>query len=78
MKINIHAAKTHFSQLVERALKGEEVIIARHGKPLLRLVPITDSGVLRPVERHPYPSSTAEIEEVLRPLDEGELEDWYR
>jgi len=40
MEINIHEAKTHLSRLVERAQKGEEVIIAKAGKPLVRLVAI--------------------------------------
>jgi prevent-host-death family protein len=39
--VNIHAAKTHLSRLVERASGGEEIIIARAGKPLARLVPLT-------------------------------------
>ena len=38
--VNIHAAKTHFSRLVERAAKGEEIIIARAGRPVARLVPL--------------------------------------
>lgn len=38
--INIHAAKTHFSGLVERAEKGETIIIARAGKPVAQLTPI--------------------------------------
>ena len=38
--VNIHAAKTHFSQLVERAARGEAVTIAKAGKPLVRLVPV--------------------------------------
>lgn len=38
--VNMHKAKTTLSQLVERALAGEEVIIARDGTPLVRLVPI--------------------------------------
>lgn len=37
---NIHAAKTHFSGLVERVEKGETIIIARAGKPVARLVPL--------------------------------------
>ncbi len=37
---NIFEAKTHLSRLIEKALKGEEVIIARHGKPLVRLEPV--------------------------------------
>jgi len=41
MFVNIHEAKTHFSRLVNQALKGEEVIITRGGTPLIRLVPYT-------------------------------------
>jgi prevent-host-death family protein len=36
--INIHAAKTHLSRLVDEAAAGEEIIIARAGKPVARLV----------------------------------------
>jgi prevent-host-death family protein len=35
---NIHEAKTHLSDLIERAIRGEEIIIARAGKPVVRLV----------------------------------------
>ena len=38
--VNIHAAKTHFSRLVERAERGEEIIIARAGRPVARLMPL--------------------------------------
>lgn len=38
--VNIHQAKTHFSQLVERAERGEEIVIARAGKPVARLMPL--------------------------------------
>jgi prevent-host-death family protein len=38
--VNIHEAKTHLSRLVERAVQGEPVIIARAGKPLVRLVAV--------------------------------------
>ena len=38
--INLHAAKTQLSRLVDRASRGEEIIIARHGKPVARLVPL--------------------------------------
>jgi prevent-host-death family protein len=37
-QVNIHAAKTHFSQLVEEVEAGAEVIVARAGKPILKLV----------------------------------------
>lgn len=35
---NIHEAKTHLSKLIERALQGEEVVIAKAGTPLVKLV----------------------------------------
>jgi prevent-host-death family protein len=38
--VNMHQAKTSLSRLVERALAGEDVVIARNGKPLVRLVPV--------------------------------------
>ena len=38
--INIHAAKTHLSRLVEQAAAGEEIIIAKAGKPIARLMPL--------------------------------------
>ncbi len=37
---NIHEAKTHFSKLLERVLNGEEVIIAKAGKPVARILPV--------------------------------------
>jgi prevent-host-death family protein len=36
--VNIHEAKTHFSRLVQRVEAGEEVVIARGGRPIARLV----------------------------------------
>ena len=39
MKVNIHDAKTHLSRLVDRAAAGEEITIARAGKPVAKLVP---------------------------------------
>jgi prevent-host-death family protein len=38
--VNMHEAKTHLSRLVERAANGEEVIIAKSGRPVAKLVPI--------------------------------------
>lgn len=38
--VNMHQAKSSLSRLVERALAGDEVVIARNGEPLVRLVPI--------------------------------------
>lgn len=38
--INVHEAKTHLSKLLDRAVAGEDVIIAKAGKPMVRLVRI--------------------------------------
>ena len=40
MIVDIHEANAHFSQLVYRALSGEEVIVAKAGEPMVRLTPI--------------------------------------
>ena len=40
--VNIHAAKTQLSRLVEAAAAGEEIIIAKSGKPVARLVPLAE------------------------------------
>ncbi|WP_201865356.1 type II toxin-antitoxin system Phd/YefM family antitoxin [Microvirga soli] len=39
--VNIHHAKTHLSRLVERAAKGESFVIAKAGKPLVKVVPLS-------------------------------------
>jgi prevent-host-death family protein len=39
--VNIHAAKTHFSRLVDEAADGQEIVIAKAGKPVAKLVPLT-------------------------------------
>ena len=44
---NIHEAKCRLSQLIEHALNGEEVIIAKAGQPMVRLVPIRPDESLR-------------------------------
>ena len=46
--VNMHEAKTHLSRLVERAEHGEEIIIARSGRPVARLMPLAET--LRPRE----------------------------
>lgn len=41
LQMNIHEAKTHLSRLLEELENGEDIIIARHGKPVARLIPYT-------------------------------------
>lgn len=42
--INIHAAKTHLSRLVEDASAGEEIVIAKAGRPIAKLVPLENTA----------------------------------
>jgi prevent-host-death family protein len=39
---NVHEAKTHLSRLVEEAVAGEDIVIAKAGKPRVRLVPVDE------------------------------------
>lgn len=45
--VNVHQAKTHFSKLLERVRRGEEIIIAKAGKPVAKLVPLGGDGARR-------------------------------
>jgi prevent-host-death family protein len=68
--VNVHAAKTHLSSLLDRVLRGEEIIIARAGKPVARLTPFT------PTER-PLGFVSARINtSFFEPLPAEELAAW--
>jgi prevent-host-death family protein len=45
--VNIHDAKTNFSKLLKRVQLGDEIVIAKAGKPIARLVPFRDKGTAR-------------------------------
>jgi prevent-host-death family protein len=47
VEVNVHEAKTHLSRLLERAMEGEEVIIMRAGRKLVRLDPMETAPVQR-------------------------------
>lgn len=47
--VNIHEAKTHLSRLIERVEAGEEITLARAGRPVARLVPVRRSREPRPL-----------------------------
>jgi prevent-host-death family protein len=75
--VNMHQAKTSLSRLVARALAGEEVVIARNGKPLVRLVPVAKVPTRRIPGRSKgriwispdFEFTTAEIEELFERSD---------
>lgn len=70
--VNVHEAKTHFSKLLERAHQGEEVIVAKAGKPYARLVPLAETAP----ERRPGRLAGRVDDAFFEPLPEEELEAW--
>jgi len=75
--VNIHEAKTHLSRLVERVEAGEEITLARAGRPVARLVPYVRSakprtpglwkGRIRLAPDWDSPKTNAEIAELFDP-----------
>ena len=49
--INIQAAKTHLSRLVEEAVAGEDIVLAKAGRPMVRLTPVRAAGTRRKLGR---------------------------
>jgi prevent-host-death family protein len=74
--VNMHEAKTNLSKLAEAASKGEEVIIAKAGKPYVRLMPV-EAKRKRVLGGFGPPLSDKAVAESMRPLSEEELKDWY-
>jgi prevent-host-death family protein len=80
--VNIHEAKTQLSKLVDQASKGEPFIIAKAGKPLVKVIPV-DAPVPKKMQRLGFMSGqmaipedfdamgSAEIEQIFEGEDEG-------
>lgn len=74
--INMHQAKTSLSRLVERALAGEEIVIARNGEPLVKLVPIVKEAKRRiPGE---YAGKIWIAPDCFDPMTQEELDLWEK
>jgi prevent-host-death family protein len=74
-QVNTHEAKTHLSKLLERVERGEEITIARAGKPVARLVPVAAARRARAPGywrgRVVIPPSFDEDDELVRSFNEG-------
>lgn len=72
--VTIHKAKTELSRLIEKACRGEEIVIARGKRPVVRLVPIEESKG----QRKPglWKGKIKVGPEFLEPLPPEELEFW--
>jgi prevent-host-death family protein len=71
--VNMHEAKSTLSRLVERALAGEDVVIARNGTPLVRLVPVPKKAEPRVPGRM---KGQIWIAPDFDEMSEEELKDW--
>lgn len=72
--VNVHEAKTHLSRLIDRAAAGEEIILAKAGKPRVKMVPL---------DQAPHDRRGGQLEGVVTldesffdPLPEEELRLW--
>jgi prevent-host-death family protein len=73
--VNLYEAKTRLSQLVEEAAAGEEIIIAKAGKPAARLVPLT--AATAPRTPGGWEGRVWMAEDFDAELSAGELSAWY-
>lgn len=72
MQFNVHTAKTQLSKLIEAALAGEEVIIARGSTPVVKLVPIEKKKFKMGI----YEGKFGETPDFLEPMSEEDLRLW--
>lgn len=72
--VNVHEAKTHFSKLLKRAHEGEEIVLAKAGKPYAKLVPIEPAPAKR---REPGGLEGCVLpDSFFDPLPDDELDAW--
>jgi prevent-host-death family protein len=74
--VNIHEAKTHFSKLLARVSTGEEIVIAKAGKPVARLLPILPATSKRRVPG--IDKGKIWMAKDFNTMSKRELDDWYR
>jgi prevent-host-death family protein len=74
MIVNMHKAKTNLSSLVERAMAGEEIVLAKAGKPRVKLVPVD----AKPKKRTPgrWLGKLTVPDSFFDPLPDEELAGW--
>ncbi len=75
-KVNIHEAKTNFSKLLNYAMEGEEIIIAKAGKPVAKLLPIGE----KKIKRIPglFKDYIEFYEDLEKPLPEKTIKEFYK
>lgn len=74
--VNVHEAKTHFSKLLAQVSAGEEIIIAKAGKPVARLAPLLPKAAKKRVPG--IDKGKIWMAEDFDVMSERELNEWYR
>lgn len=72
MQFSVHAAKTQLSKLIDAALAGEEVVIAKGTRPVVRLMPIRQSGFALGTHR----GMLGTLPDFLEPMDADDADLW--
>ena len=71
--VNVHEAKTNLSRLLAQAEAGEDIVIARNGKPVVRMVPVQEQGKAQP---DVFKGKFVLPDSFFEPLPEEELKAW--
>jgi prevent-host-death family protein len=71
--VNVHEAKTHLSRLIDQAAAGEPFVIAKAGKPMVKVVAL-DAPVDKPVRRIGFLAGQFEVPDDFDTMDRAEIE----
>jgi prevent-host-death family protein len=74
--VNIHEAKTHLSRLVDRASKGEPFVIAKAGKPMVKVVPL-DTPPARMKKRFGFLRGQISVPDDFDTMFQDEIEEMF-
>jgi prevent-host-death family protein len=75
--VNIHEAKTHLSRLVERAANGEPFIIAKAGKPMVKVVPLDAPPESRKTSRLGFMRGAFKVPDDFDTMFQAEIEEEF-
>jgi prevent-host-death family protein len=75
--VNIHEAKTHLSRLVEDAAKGESFVIAKAGKPMVKVIRLDEVEQEKPKRRLGFLVGKMEIPEDFDTMFQKEIEEMF-
>lgn len=77
LTVNIHEAKTHLSRLIDAAVKGESFIIAKAGKPLVRVTALDAPEQPNPKDRLGFMQGYGTVPDNIKASFEGAIEEMF-